>query len=174
MTKMKNKWQSRVLACALAAALTAGTAVMTPIADFIGTNIIASAATYTGNVDASQLKNGDKLKAGACVQGWLTVYDENNNIIVNEEDHWSVYESDGKDYTINSITYDDFLEAYTIHVTSATVVNTAEKLMTALAAGGEIVLGADISLNQSVTISKACTIDFNGKKMFIINIHFLS
>ena len=108
MTKMKKKWLSRALCGALAVALVSGAAVMTPIADFIGTNIIASAATYTGNVDASQLKNGDILKAGACVQGWLTVYDENNNMIVNEEDHWSVYESDGKDYTINSITYDDF------------------------------------------------------------------
>ena len=165
MRKLKKKWLSRALCGALAVALVSGAAVMTPIADFIGTNIIASAATYTGNVDASQLKNGDKLKAGACVQGWLTVYDENNNIIVNGEDHWSVYESDGKDYTINSITYDDFVGAYTIHVTSATVVSNAKELLTALAAGGEIKLANDISINQTVTISKACTIDFNGKKI---------
>ena len=165
MVKFKKTWLSRALCGALAVALVSGTAIMSPVADFVGTNIIASAATYTGNVDASQLKNGDILKAGACVQGWLTVYDENNNMIVNEEDHWSVYESDGKDYTINSITYDDFVGAYTIHVTSATVVSNAKELLTALAAGGEIKLANDISINQTVTISKACTIDFNGKKI---------
>ena len=65
MVKFKKTWQSRVLACALAAALTAGTAVMTPIADFVGTNTIASAATYTGEVEVSQLQKGDILKAGA-------------------------------------------------------------------------------------------------------------
>ena len=72
MTKMKKKWLSRALCGALAVALVSGTAIMSPVADIVGTNIIASAATYTGNVDASQLKNGDILKAGACVQGWLT------------------------------------------------------------------------------------------------------
>ena len=47
MRKLKKKWLSRALACALAVALTAGTAVMTPIADIIGTNITANAAGYT-------------------------------------------------------------------------------------------------------------------------------
>jgi len=47
MAKKKNEWLSRALACALAVALTAGTAVMTPIADIIGTNITANAAGYT-------------------------------------------------------------------------------------------------------------------------------
>ena len=57
MTKMKKKWLSRALCGALAVALVSGTAIMSPVADIVGTNIIASAATYTGNVDASQLKN---------------------------------------------------------------------------------------------------------------------
>ena len=48
---------------------------------------------------------------------------------------------------------------------AATTVSNANQFLSAVANGGEIVLGADISLNQSVTISKACTIDFNGKKI---------
>ncbi len=48
---------------------------------------------------------------------------------------------------------------------AATTVSNADQFLSAVANGGEIVLGADISLNQSVTISKACTIDFNGKKI---------
>ena len=119
MVKFKKTWQSRVLACALAAALTAGTAVMTPIADFVGTNTIASAATYTDEVDVIRLEKGDILKAGAYIESELdsfTIYDENNNMIVDDSDGWDV----DKDYTINSITYDDVDSLYTIHVTSAT------------------------------------------------------
>ena len=43
----KKKWLSRALSCALAVTLTAGTAVMTPVADIVGTNITANAA-YEG------------------------------------------------------------------------------------------------------------------------------
>ena len=45
MSKIKNKWLSRALCAALAVTLTAGTAVMTPIADFAGipTGITANA-----------------------------------------------------------------------------------------------------------------------------------
>ena len=92
MAKIKNKWLSRALSCALAVALVSGTAIMSPMADFAGipTSIVANAATTVSN---------------------------------------------------------------------------ANQFLSAVANGGEIVLGADISLNQSVTISKACTIDFNGKKI---------
>ncbi len=91
MAKIKNKWLSRALSCALAVALVSGTAIMSPMADFAGipTSIVANAAI--------------------------------------------------------------------------TVSKNADQFLSAVANGGEIVLGADISLNQSVTISKACTIDFNGK-----------
>lgn len=91
MAKIKNKWLSRALSCALAVALVSGTAIMSPTADFAGipTSIVANAAI--------------------------------------------------------------------------TVSKNADQFLSAVANGGEIVLGADISLNQSVTISKACTIDFNGK-----------
>ena len=51
MVKFKKTWQSRVLACALAAALTAGTAVMTPVADIVGTNITVSAKEITGSIE---------------------------------------------------------------------------------------------------------------------------
>ena len=44
MTKMKKKWLYRALCAALAVTLTAGTAVMTPIADIVGTNITAHAS----------------------------------------------------------------------------------------------------------------------------------
>ncbi len=43
MTKMKKKWLYRALCGALAVTLTAGTAVMTPVADIVGTNITAHA-----------------------------------------------------------------------------------------------------------------------------------
>ena len=129
MTKRKHsRMMLRIIAGAMAVALVSGTAVMTPIADFVGTSITASAATYTGNVEVGQLQKGDILKAGAYIEGegyWITVYDENNTMILNEEDHWSVYESDGKDYTINSITYDYWKDLYTIHVTSATSTSTS-------------------------------------------------
>jgi len=119
MVKFKKTWQSRVLACALAAALTAGTAVMTPIADFVGTNTIASAATYTDEVDAEYLQSGDTLKAGAnlvCEDYYFQILDENNNEIVSKTDDWNV----DKDYTIVSITFDSVEWLFTIHVTSAT------------------------------------------------------
>ena len=49
MKKMKNKWLSRALACALAVTLVSGTAVMTPVADIVGTNITANAENdYSG------------------------------------------------------------------------------------------------------------------------------
>jgi len=47
MKTSKKKWLSRALCTALAVTLTAGTAVMTPVADIVGTNITANAA-YEG------------------------------------------------------------------------------------------------------------------------------
>ncbi len=47
MKTSKKKWLSRALCTALAVTLTAGTAVMTPVADIVGTNITANAANYT-------------------------------------------------------------------------------------------------------------------------------
>ncbi len=47
MAKKKNEWLYRVLCAALAVTLVSGTAVMSPIADIIGTNITANAANYT-------------------------------------------------------------------------------------------------------------------------------
>ena len=140
MVKFKKTWQSRVLACALAAALTAGTAVMTPIADFVGTNTIASAATYTDEVDAEYLQSGDTLKAGAnlvCEDYYFQILDENNNEIVSKTDDWTV----DKDYTINSITFDGY-DLYTIHVTSGT---SAPKLA------------------QGLIIHSGDTVDFTGQ-----------
>ena len=246
MTKRKHsRMMLRIIAGAMAVALVSGTAVMTPIADFVGTGIVASAATYIDSVDASQLKEGDILKAGLalkCEDDVFTVFDENNDTIVFEDDYWDVdkdytinsitFDSDeyvytihvtsgtststgtvytgdaeaanlksgdklkagahlvceddyfqildennneitaviddwnvDKDYTIASITYDSDEYVYTIHVKSAKVVSTAKELVAALAAGGEIQLANDISIDQNVTISKECTIDFNGKKI---------
>ena len=90
MKTSKKKWLYRALCAALVVTLTAGTAVMTPIADFVGTNITANAATDVSNASA---------------------------------------------------------------------------FLTAVENGGEIKLADDISINQNVTISKECTIDFNGKKI---------
>ena len=61
MVKFKKTWQSRVLACALAAALTAGTAVMTPVADIVGTNITVSAKEITGSFELSPWRNDISL-----------------------------------------------------------------------------------------------------------------
>ena len=47
MRKVKKKWLYRALCAALAVTLVSGTAVMSPIADIIGTNITANAANYT-------------------------------------------------------------------------------------------------------------------------------
>ncbi len=47
MKTSKKKWLSRALCTALVVTLTAGTAVMTPVADIVGTNITANAANYT-------------------------------------------------------------------------------------------------------------------------------
>ena len=47
MAKKKNEWLYRALCAALAVTLVSGTAVMSPIADIIGTNITANAADYT-------------------------------------------------------------------------------------------------------------------------------
>jgi hypothetical protein len=47
----------------------------------------------------------------------------------------------------------------------ATTVSDDSSFLTAIANGGEIVLGADITVNQAVTINKECTIDFNGKTL---------
>ena len=47
MAKKKNEWLYRALCAALAVTLVSGTAVMSPIADIIGTNITANAANYT-------------------------------------------------------------------------------------------------------------------------------
>ena len=44
MAKKKNEWLYRALCAALVVTLTAGTAVMTPIADIVGTNITAHAS----------------------------------------------------------------------------------------------------------------------------------
>ena len=90
MKTSKKKWLYRALCAAMAVALVSGTAVMTPIADFVGTNITANAATDVSNASA---------------------------------------------------------------------------FLTAVENGGEIKLADDISINQNVTISKECTIDFNGKKI---------
>ena len=168
MRKLKKKWLSRALACALTVALTAGTAVMTPIADFVGTNTIASAATYTESVPVYQLKEGDILKAGAYIEGegyWITVYDENNTMILNEEDHWSVYESDGKDYTINSITYDYWKDLYTIHVTSATSTSTS---YTVTWMDGTTLLGtSSVAEGESPVYDGETTKTANGKEYVI-------
>ena len=47
MAKMKKNWLYRALCTVLAVTLVSGTAVMTPVADIVGTNITASAA-YEG------------------------------------------------------------------------------------------------------------------------------
>ena len=90
MAKKKNEWLYRALCAALAVTLVSGMAVMSPVADIVGTNITANAAT---------------------------------------------------------------------------TVSDTQSFLTAVANGGEIVLGADITVNQSVTISKECAIDFNDKKI---------
>ena len=137
MRKENKPLLKRILAAMLSVTLMSGAAVMTPIADFVGTNITANAATYTDSVDAENLKSGDTLKAGAhlvCEDDYFQILDENNNEITDVIDDWNV----DKDYTIASITYDGFNKEYTIHVTSAPVVSNAEELLTALAAGGKI------------------------------------
>lgn len=54
MAKKKNKWLYRALCAALAVTLTAGTAVMTPVLDYVGipTGIVADAASYTYDYSA--------------------------------------------------------------------------------------------------------------------------
>ena len=47
MAKKKNEWLYRALCAALAVTLVSGTAVMSPIADIVGTSITANAANYT-------------------------------------------------------------------------------------------------------------------------------
>ena len=47
MAKKKNEWLYRALCAALAVTLVSGTAVMSPVADIVGTNITANAANYT-------------------------------------------------------------------------------------------------------------------------------
>ena len=44
MVESKKKWLYRALAVVLSVTLMAGTAVMSPIADFVGTNITAEAS----------------------------------------------------------------------------------------------------------------------------------
>ena len=57
MAKIKNKWLSRALSCALAVTLTA---VMTPVFDFAGipTSIVASATDWTSSNVCNRLQNG--------------------------------------------------------------------------------------------------------------------
>ena len=104
MTKRKHsRMMCRIIAAAMAVALVSGTAVMTPIADFVGTSIVANAATYTGDAEAANLQSGDTLKAGAhlvCEDDYFQILDENNNEITDVIDDWNV----DKDYTIASIT----------------------------------------------------------------------
>ena len=47
MAKKKNEWLYRALCAALAVTLVSGTAVMSPVADIVGTSITANAANYT-------------------------------------------------------------------------------------------------------------------------------
>ena len=148
MTKRKHsRMMLRIIAAAMAVALVSGTAVMTPIADFVGTNITASAATYTDSVDASQLKKGDILKKDlslGCATDYFTVFDENNDIIVDYVALWDV----DKDYTITSITADDtgYDTLYTIYVTSATSTSTSAP-----------------KLAQGLIIHSGDTVDFTGQ-----------
>ena len=46
MAKKKNKWLYRALCAALAVTLVSGMAVMSPVADIVGTSITANAADY--------------------------------------------------------------------------------------------------------------------------------
>ncbi len=46
---------------------------------------------------------------------------------------------------------------------AVTTVSDANSFLTAIANGGDIKLSSNITLNQQVTISKACNIDFDGK-----------
>lgn len=48
---------------------------------------------------------------------------------------------------------------------AATTVSDADGFLAAIANGGEIQLTSDITITSAVTISKECTIDFNGKTL---------
>ena len=64
MKTSKKKWLYRALCAAMAVALVSGTAVMTPIADFVGTSITANAVT--GVSSESALRNA--LASGGTIQ----------------------------------------------------------------------------------------------------------
>lgn len=51
---------------------------------------------------------------------------------------------------------------------AATTVTTAEELQAALNNGGEIVLGADIGVNDTLTVKANTTLDLNGYKLTVI------
>ena len=165
MTKMKKKWLYRALCGALAVALVSGTAIMSPVADFVGTNLTVSAKTITESIgvdtaDAVHVEQGDVITSG--VEIWSMLYNIYITIGGNTTSAGGYYWTANKCYVVDQITYDDIEETCTLTLSNA--VADEQSFLAAVANGGEIVLGADISLNQSVTISKACTIDFNGKK----------
>ena len=64
MAKKKNEWLYRVLCAALAVTLVSGAAVMSPIADIIGTSIVAEALSSAGMYNLRNDYVGTYLDAG--------------------------------------------------------------------------------------------------------------
>ncbi len=51
---------------------------------------------------------------------------------------------------------------------AATVVTTAEELQAAFDKGGDITLGCDIGVKETVTVTRSSSLDLNGHKLTII------
>lgn len=51
---------------------------------------------------------------------------------------------------------------------AATVVTTAEELQAAFDAGGDVVLGGDIGVTETVTVTRSSSLDLNGHKLTIV------
>ena len=82
MAKIKNKWLSRALSCALAVTLMAGTAVMTPVADIVGTNITAEALEESGVIYVpSEVNMSDITEGGFMLCRGMTIHNNTEDEI---------------------------------------------------------------------------------------------
>ena len=82
MVESKKKWLYRALAVVLSVTLMAGTAVMSPIADFVGTNITAEASEESGVIYVpSEVNMSDITEGGFMLCRGMTIHNNTEDEI---------------------------------------------------------------------------------------------